>query len=91
MFALISTAANITSNEFVYYSDMKDRMGVRDRLQDCLDWKDSDSNLSVRPASYGSGRSRSRSGKSYDAAKAESDPNNASICRAMRGFVARKV
>ena len=69
-------------------SDMKDRMGVRDRLQDCLHWKESD-NLSVRPASYGSERSRSR--KSYDAAKAESDPNNASVCRAMRGFVARKV
>ncbi|PIL35545.1 hypothetical protein GSI_02273 [Ganoderma sinense ZZ0214-1] len=70
--------------------DMKDRMGVRDRLQDCLDWRDSD-NLSLRPASYGSGRSRSRSRKSYDAAKAESDPNHTSICRAMRGFVARKV
>ncbi|KAI1796852.1 hypothetical protein LXA43DRAFT_984831 [Ganoderma leucocontextum] len=70
--------------------DMKDRMGVRDRLQDCLHWRDTD-NLSVRPASYGSGRSRSRSRKSHDAAKAESDPSNAPVCRAMRGFVARKV
>ena len=52
-------------------------MGVRGRLQDRLHWRDSD----IRPASYGSRWSRSGSRKSYNVAKAESDPNDTSVAQ----------
>ncbi|TBU42365.1 hypothetical protein BD309DRAFT_963122 [Dichomitus squalens] len=75
--------------------DMKDRMGVREQLQSSLEWRVPDPDrlsISTRPGSYLSGQLQTRSKKSCDGtAKSDGEPAHASICRALRGFVARKV
>ena len=71
--------------------DMKDRMGVRGHVHTSLDWRDPDTDrLSV--GTRLSGLSQAQTKKSSDATTTSgAEPDEASICRALRGFVAWKV
>ena len=70
---------------------MKDRMGVRDHLQNAFEWKAPETtrrSSETRPGSLHSGQSGDK--KSIEAAKVETPPEEDTICRALRCFQAFK-
>lgn len=65
-------------------SDMKDRIGMRDHVQEAVAWKDPET-LSLRSGSW---RSSSEPRKGPQIQSPDSDSN--SICRSLRGLIAWK-